>query len=461
MEENYFAKNNSIIKEIYKINSGEEYIDTDEWVEKSQEYLNDKFINITTKNKLVETEDYDRLDLDLDITSKIPINLQNVIDFLQIGEHVFSLELLIEWFDLFINEISISSDISIYLKNIEIGYLTNKKIVYENKYLPKRNGLLENLYLEYEQELKSKPVTHASQVENNSSNYMLRPFLQYKVNKIKNKLKNKTLNKDLKFKINGKEYNFSSNYFDININNIKKEKRIYPKSNYFEKYKSRITDEDINNLDNIIKNNQNKNKVFWHNYNENKIKSKNIINSLFKDDPVIDFDKELFYEKYKNKHYSVIYKDILSKLDNLEKEYNKFKIIESYYNKLKEDKNITSVFLNENNKISKLFTDYENNRVNEYRVLLEIGNFIVNNKLSKEEKKEINSINQNSRPARLLKQSQRVYILEEFINIKNIALSGISNWLRDTSDDNFNILLSFFNNKQETVDFPYLGNLFT
>ena len=61
----------------------------------------------------------------------------------------------------------------------------------------------------------------------------------------------------------------------------------------------------------------------------------------------------------------------------------------------------------------------------------------------------------------MLKQSQRVYILEEFINIKNIALSGISNWLRDTSDDNFNILLSFFNNKQETVDFPYLVNLFT
>uniref|UniRef100_UPI002FCB55F5 hypothetical protein n=1 Tax=Halalkalibacter lacteus TaxID=3090663 RepID=UPI002FCB55F5 len=90
-------------------------------------------------------------------------------------------------------------------------------------------------------------------------------------------------------------------------------------------------------------------------------------------------------------------------------------------------------------------TEYENNRVNEYRVLQEIGNLFVNNKLTKNEVKEINSMNQNSRPARLIKQSKRVFLLEEFVNIKNIALAGISNWLRDTSDDNFNILLSFFN----------------
>lgn len=456
MEEIYFAKNNNIIKEIFNINSCDEYLDTDEWVEKLQEYLNNKFISITNKRNLVEDEDYDKLDLELDITSRIPINLQNVIDFFQIGEHVFSLELLVQWFDLFINEISISSDISIYLKNIEIGYLTNKKIVHENDFLPKRNDILEQLYLEYEQELKSKPVTHTSHVKNNSSNYKLNPFLQYKVNKFKNKLKNNKLNKDLRFKINGNEYNFSSNKINEHIINKKKDKKIYSRSIYFDKYKP-ITDDDINKLKNIIKDNDVKNKKFWHYYNENKIKSKNKINSLFKDDPVIEFDKELFYEKYENKHYSIIYKDIINDLDKLEKNYNNFKIIESYYNKLRDDINITSVFKNENNKISKLFTDYENNRVNEYKVLLEIGNLFVNNKLSKEELKEINSINQNSRPARLLKQSQRVYILEEFINIKNIALSGISNWLRDTSDDNFNILLSLFND----VINPNLSILFT
>lgn len=120
-------------------------------------------------------------------------------------------------------------------------------------------------------------------------------------------------------------------------------------------------------------------------------------------------------------------------------------------NKLKEDINIKSVFKNENNKISKLFTDYENNRINEYKVLEEIGNLFVNNKLTKEETKEINSMNQTSRPARLIKQSKRVYLLQKYVNIKNIALGGISNWLRDTSDENFEILLSFFNKKEENI----------
>lgn len=444
MEEIYFAENNSIIKEIYNFNSNEEYIETDEWVEKSQEYLNDKFINMTTKKKLVETEDYDRLDLELDITSKIPINLQNVIDFLQIGEHVFSLELLVQWFDLFINEISISSDISICLKKIEIGYLMNKKIVHEDKILPKRNELLEQLYLEYEQELKSKPVTQVSQVKNNSSNYILNPFLQYKVNKLKNKIKNKKINKNISFKLKGKEYNFHA---DIKIskdnNNLVETK--YPKSKYFEKYNSRITDEIITKQKQIIETNEFKNSTFWNNYNKSKNDGKNKIESVFSDEHAIDFDKESFYQKYNGKHYSVIYKDIIHELNELENQYKKFKIIESYYNKLKENQNISFVFKNQNNKINCLFTDYENNRINEYKLLSEIGELILNDKLTKEEKSEINSMNQNTRPYRILKQSQRIYKLEEHVNIKNIALAGISNWLRDTSDDNFNILLDYFN----------------
>lgn len=315
------------------------------------------------------------------------------------------------------------------LKDFEINY----------DYISLKND--DNIYVFYN---KEKGVENVTILDNNNNEYKLNPFLQYKVNKFKNKIKDFKLNKDLKFKLNGKEYNFSSNYLDEVIVNNKKEKKIYTKSDYFEKYKTRITDENIKKLEKDIKNKELNNKEFWNHYNKNKNINKNKINSLFKDDPVIEFDKELFYEKYKDKHFTSIYKNVLYKLDDLEKEYNNFKIIEYNYNKLKEDINITSVFKNESNKISKLFTDYENNRVNEYKVLLEIGNLFVNNKLSKEERKEINSINQNSRPARLLKQSQRVYILEEFVNIKNIALAGISNWIRDTSDDNFNILLSFF-----------------
>jgi hypothetical protein len=286
---------------------------------------------------------------------------------------------------------------------------------------------------------------------NSDKNKYLNPFLQYKINKFKNKINDKKLKKDLKFKIKGKEYTFSSNYIDENMINNKKEKKIYSKSNYFNKYKTKITDNDIKEKEEKNKNNELNNKKFWDNYYKNKNKNKDNMNSLFRDDPVIDFDKESYYEKYQNKHFSSMYKDIILDLDKLEKEYNNFKIIENNYNKLKEDINITSFFKSQNNKISKLFTDYENNRINEYKVLLEIGNLFVNNKFSKEERKEINSINQNSRPARLLKQSQRIYILEEFVNIKNIALAGISNWLRDTSDDNFNLLLSFFNKSNENI----------
>lgn len=290
-------------------------------------------------------------------------------------------------------------------------------------------------------------------------NYKLNPFLQYKINKFKNKFKMNKLNKDLNFKINGKQYTFSSNYIGEELINTKKEKKIYSKSNYFDKYKNRITDNNIKKLEESIKNKELNNKKFWDNYNKNKNIYKDKINSLFKDDPVIDFDKETFYKKYNGKHYSGIYKDIILELDELEKQYRNFKIIENYYNKLKEDINIKTVFKEENNKINALFTDYENNRVNEYKVLSEIGNLIVNNKLSKEEKKEINSLNENSRPARIIKQSKRIYLLKkEYVEIKNIALAGISNWLRDTSDDNFNILLSFFNMNNKEEDYEYFSD---
>jgi hypothetical protein len=309
----------------------------------------------------------------------------------------------------------------------------------------------DKIYIYYKEDYqKDDIINDLSIIENikppsdSENNKYLNPYLQYRINKLKDKIKNNKLKKDLKFKLNGKEYTFSSNYIDETVKNTKKEKKIYSKSNYFEKYKNRITSNNIKELENSIKNNELNNKEFWDNYNKNKNINKDKINSLFKDDPIIDFDKELFYEKYKDKHYSVIYKDILLELDKLEKDYNNFKIIENNYNKLKEDINIKTVFKDENNKINALFTDYENNRVNEYKVLSEIGNLIVNNKLSKEEKKEINSLNENSRPYRVIKQSKRIYILNKFVDIKNIALSGISNWLRDTSDDNFELLVSFF-----------------
>lgn len=298
-----------------------------------------------------------------------------------------------------------------------------------------------------------------NKIDENNVNRYIRPSLLYKFNNLKNKIKNNSLNKDINIKLKGKTYNFKSNKnielkckTEINnyINNINDFKK-----KYNSKY-NKITDDDINEQEKIIKNNKIKNETFWKNYNEEKNKSMKNLEKVFKDDPIIKCNN--FNEKYKNKTLGYIYKNIITEIDVLEREYNNIRIIETYYNKLKENTNINSVFKNSNNKINKLFTDYENNRINEYRVLLEIGDLIVNDKLSKQEKKEISSINQNSRPARLLKQANRIYTLKEFINLKNIALSGISNWLRDTSDDNFNILLSFFNKKNIIPDLEYFSD---
>jgi hypothetical protein len=329
-----------------------------------------------------------------------------------------------------------------------------KGLNYDYKYIIYKDDD-NNIYIYHKKDInKDEIIDELNIIDNDNSfkknNKYLNPVLQYKVNKIKNKIKDNKLKKDLKFKLNGKEYTFSSNYIDENIIKPKKKSKVYPLSNILNRnnYK-RITDEDIKIQDEKIKNNELNNKEFWDNYYKDKNKNKDKIKSLFKDDPVIEFDKESFYEKYKDKHFTSIYKDVLYKLDELEKEFNNFKIIENNYNKLKENKTITNIFKNNKNKLNDIFNEYEENKINEYKVLKNLGELIVNNMLSKEEMKEINSLNENSRPARVIKQSKRIYILNKFVDIKNIALAGISNWLRDTSEDNFEILLSFFEKKEE------------
>lgn len=424
-------KNNYSVNNISKINIIEGDVDIediDDYLENIDDYLEDNIKVVYG----IENIDDDILDL---VNDKYPnLDIEIYKDLYEIITKIKKI------YKMYNKESSLKLLIDLYQKLID-------NIGYKNVY-----ALIKN---------KNDIYVSDSKIYDLNINHKINPILQIKINKLKNKIKNNKLNRDLKFKINNKSYNFSSNTLNENIINNKKKKKIYTKSDYFEKYKNRISDEDIKELEKVIKNKELKNKEFWKKHEKEKIISKDKINSLFKDDPVIDFDNELFYKKYMNKHYTNIYKDIINDLNSLEKECINLKIIETYYNKLKENIIITSFFKNETNKISKLFTDYENNRVNEYKVLLEIGNLFINNELTKEEIKEINSINQNSRPARLLKQSQRVYILEEFVNIKNIALAGISNWLRDTSDENFNILLTFFYNKQKTDNIPYLENLFT
>jgi hypothetical protein len=296
-------------------------------------------------------------------------------------------------------------------------------------------------------------INHVNLSNNLTSN--IGNMLQTKINIFKNKFKNNKLKKDLCFKINGKEYKFSSvKTYEENVDVIKKERKIYPKSNYFDRYK-KITEEDIKNYENIIKNNTNNIKSYWTKYNIDKANFKNKLNDVL-EEVNIKKNSNINYN-VKNKSLKNIYEDILLNIDEIGKDYKNFKIIETYYNRLKENENITDIFKNSKYEINKLLNKYKETKINEYSLLEEFGKLIINNKLSKEEVNQINSINQNSRPARLIKQSKRIYFLREFIDIKDIALSGISNWLRDTSDDNFELLLTFFNIEKETnEDIPDL-----
>lgn len=276
----------------------------------------------------------------------------------------------------------------------------------------------------------------------NNIDYPIGNILQTKINIFKNKFKNNKLKKDLSFKLNGKEYNFSSINNNISPIISKKEEKKYSKTNYFNKYK-RITDDDINKIkENNEKKIKEKNK-FWLDYNNSKNKSKLKINNIFKDEPLVNIDKNKLKEEYNN-NVQFIYKKIINDLNLLEKEYNNIKIVENYYNRLKENKNIMDSFGKNNGKINMLFSEYEKQKTNEYSLLCQIGKIICNNELSKEEAKQINSINDNSRPARLLRQCKRIYLLEDLVELKDIMLAGISNWLRDTSDENFELLLTFF-----------------
>ncbi len=289
-------------------------------------------------------------------------------------------------------------------------------------------------------------------------NKTINSVLQIKFNKLKNQIKNNCLKKDIKINFKGRTYNFKSNNKSNNI------KKVYTRSNYFIKYKNRITGDDINKQDNICKNNKIKSDAFWEDFKIRKDKSKENINKIFQNDPIINVDIDEYYGKnvFENKKLTYLYECIIKELDKLDKEYNNLKTIENIYNKIKDNKYIANIFKDNKNKLNNIFIEYENNKINEYNVLKNIGDLIINNKLSKNETKEINSLSENSRPARIIKQSRRIYLLEKFVNIKNIALSGISNWLRDTSDDNFNILLSFFNYnrlaEEDILDLEYFSD---
>lgn len=119
------------------------------------------------------------------------------------------------------------------------------------------------------------------------------------------------------------------------------------------------------------------------------------------------------------------------------------KQVKTYFDKLKEKQETLDIF--ENEKLKELCNNYEKSLISETEFSRNIGELFVNNTLSKKDKKTFNSLNKNTRPSREITKCIRIFILEEFVSIKNIALSGVSNWIRDCSEEKFELLLSLFN----------------
>lgn len=330
--------------------------------------------------------------------------------------------------------------------------LTNFFKEFEN-YYEKLNSMnvegFDDLIDKYQNEIYNKK----EKIEYMNKPIKLRHNIQTKFDIFKRKYKNNKLNKDIEFIFNSKKRifkckeNLSQNKMKIKID---KRHKVFIdfKNKYMEKYKDRlVTEKDVD--ESRIKKRIIENEEYHKKYDNNRKLSDERLNKVFEDFPKVEIDKKEINRKFKDmnlkeriKTVKYTFRDINKDLYLLEKEYNNFKIVENYYNKLKNDETITNVFKNNSNKISELFSEYEKNKLNEYTLLSQIGGLFLNNKLSKQEIKEINSIQENTRPARLIKQCKRVFLLEEYIPLKNIMHAGISNWLRDTSDYNFEILLS-------------------
>lgn len=257
-----------------------------------------------------------------------------------------------------------------------------------------------------------------------------------------NKIKNGDFYGKKEFKIGSKTYVFNGKYSD------KKEKYSFLKyfnNNFWnEKYQYNLIKDNIEDPDEYYLRKTEEYKKYWEKVEADKIKSKNKMNEIFRDYPVIKLDKEYFINKYENKTLKEIYMNIHKELNDLEEEYNKFRRIEEIYLKLRQKNTdvLSKIKEIENNDINNLISEYEKLKLNEYTVLKNIGKKI-NDGLSKNDAKKISLISNNDRSSRLIRYCKRLYLLEKHYDIKTIFNSGITNYIRDFTDDNFNIFLNF------------------
>lgn len=218
---------------------------------------------------------------------------------------------------------------------------------------------------------------------------------------------------------------------------------------------------DIIDFNDYIYNIRYKRKIFYHKKREDDInklfdekKNKNYKNDI--ENINIKYEKKDFI--FNKTNISEIKETVLKKCKKSMERYKKLfndveylynegikmeKQVKTYFDKLKEKQETLDIF--ENEKLKELCNNYEKSLISETEFSRNIGELFVNNTLSKKDKKTFLSLNKNTRPSREITKCTRIYILEEFVSIKNIALSGISNWIRDCSEDKFELLLSLFN----------------
>lgn len=86
-----------------------------------------------------------------------------------------------------------------------------------------------------------------------------------------------------------------------------------------------------------------------------------------------------------------------------------------------------------------------------------IGEKIINENLDNNKIKSLLNGHKKDRLNRIITKCKRISILSKYIDISNIALSGISHFLRDIQEDIFNDLINLF--KMETLKLNSVINL--
>lgn len=262
-------------------------------------------------------------------------------------------------------------------------------------------------------------------------------------------------NEDLGIKLLMNNFNRYLNEFGINYDNIslKINNNIYRISNSDIEIENEV--EEVN----ILNNNKNNNPQpidddsfidFKHkmlNYKLLKLldKNKKVKNEK---PPAIESD---FYIKRKNnvidirnKNNKLLleYKRMNKELDLVQKEIEDLEKVLSIYNKLKEN-NKLELINDGGHELQELFIKLDNDKINEYKTMNNIGKKIIDDKIDNNQiKKLLNNYNPD-RLNRIIIKCKRIYILSNYVNISNIAISRISHFLRDTKENIFNLLIEY------------------